>query len=68
MMGWLLVGPEGTGTAAGLKAWIDLARLRAEEPQKTTKKPAGVEPRRAEAALYGESLAQGGGTAIRDNR
>jgi TfoX/Sxy family transcriptional regulator of competence genes len=25
MKGWLLVGPEGTRTAAGFKSWVDLA-------------------------------------------
>jgi hypothetical protein len=26
MKGWLLVGPQATGTSAGFKAWIDFAR------------------------------------------
>lgn len=45
MKGWLLVGPEGTGTAAGFKAWIDFARGRALQPQKTAKKAAGRRPK-----------------------
>lgn len=36
MKGWLLVGPGGTGTAAGFKAWIDFARGRALQPQTGT--------------------------------
>jgi TfoX/Sxy family transcriptional regulator of competence genes len=41
MKGWLLVGPEATRTAIGLKAWIDFARGQAMEPRKTAKKSAG---------------------------
>lgn len=33
MKGWLLVGPEATGTEAGFQAWIDFARERAPQPQ-----------------------------------
>lgn len=45
MKGWLLVGPEGTETAAGFKAWIDFARGRALQPQKTAKKVVGRRPK-----------------------
>ncbi len=41
MKGWLLVGPEATGTAASFRAWIDFARGRALQPQKTAKKAVG---------------------------
>jgi TfoX/Sxy family transcriptional regulator of competence genes len=34
MKGWLLVGPEGTKTAAGFKSWIDLALAWATTPEK----------------------------------
>lgn len=40
MKGWLLVGPEATATAAGLREWIDLARAHAQQAQQPTKKPA----------------------------
>jgi hypothetical protein len=36
---------EGTGTAAGFKAWIDFARGRALQPQNTAKKAAGRRPK-----------------------
>ncbi|MBT9556510.1 MAG: TfoX/Sxy family protein [Myxococcales bacterium] len=35
MKGWLLLGPEATGTAAGFTAWIDFARGQALRPQKS---------------------------------
>lgn len=38
MKGWLLVGPEATGTPAGFKAWIDFARGQALQLRKTAKK------------------------------
>ena len=34
MKGWLLVGPEATGTPAGLEAWIDFARGRSPKPRR----------------------------------
>jgi hypothetical protein len=34
MKGWLLVGPEATGTPAGFEAWIAFARARAENAPK----------------------------------
>ncbi|MBL8720709.1 MAG: TfoX/Sxy family protein [Myxococcales bacterium] len=40
MKGWLLVGPEATATAAGLKPWVDAARGRALQPRKPGKKAA----------------------------
>jgi TfoX/Sxy family transcriptional regulator of competence genes len=45
MKGWLLVGPEATETAAGFKAWIDFARERALQSEKTAKKEAGRRPK-----------------------
>src|SRR5688500_10215064 len=45
MKGWLLVGPEATGTAAGFRTWIDFARGRAPQPQKTAKKSVGRRPK-----------------------
>ena len=44
MKGWLLVGPEGTGTAAGFKAWTHFALGRALQPQKTARKAVGRRP------------------------
>jgi TfoX/Sxy family transcriptional regulator of competence genes len=44
MKGWLLVGPEATATARGLKQWIDFALERAESGGKTAAKP---RPKRA---------------------
>jgi hypothetical protein len=41
MKGWLLVGPEATGTAAGFKAWLDFARSQPRPPQRTAKKAGG---------------------------
>lgn len=46
MKGWLLVGPEATGTATGFKAWIDFARTRTLQPQNTAKKKAARRPKR----------------------
>ena len=45
MKGWLLVGREATGTAAGFDAWITFARSRAQQPQKTAKRASGRRPR-----------------------
>ncbi|MFO0748953.1 MAG: TfoX/Sxy family protein [Myxococcota bacterium] len=45
MKGWLLVGPEATSTAAGFGAWLELARDRALQPQKATKKSVGRRPK-----------------------
>jgi hypothetical protein len=45
MKGWLLVGPEATGTTAGFNAWIDFARGRALQPQMTAKKAVGRRPK-----------------------
>jgi TfoX/Sxy family transcriptional regulator of competence genes len=45
MKGWLLVGPEATATAAGFRAWLEFARLGAQEPKKTAKKTVGRDPR-----------------------
>lgn len=42
MKGWLLIGPEATRTAAGLKAWIDLAR---EQGPKAVKRSVGRRPK-----------------------
>ncbi len=42
--GWLLVGPEATGTAAGLESWIDFARGRAQQTRKTTNSPTRRRP------------------------
>lgn len=47
MKGWLLVGPEATGSAAGLEAWIDFVRGRATQPPKTTKKAPGRRAKRS---------------------
>lgn len=38
MKGWLLVGPEATATAAGFRAWLDVARGAALKPPKTAKR------------------------------
>jgi TfoX/Sxy family transcriptional regulator of competence genes len=40
MKGWLLVGPEATGTSAGLGAWVDHARAHAAKLPKDSKRPA----------------------------
>ncbi len=45
MKGWLLVGPEATGTAAGFDAWLELARGRALPPRKTAKRSVGRRPK-----------------------
>lgn len=45
MKGWLLVGPEATGTAAGFHAWIHFARDRAKASQKAAKKSATRRPK-----------------------
>lgn len=45
MKGWLLVGPAATGTAAGLKAWIDFARDPAQRPPKAAKRSVGRRPK-----------------------
>jgi TfoX/Sxy family transcriptional regulator of competence genes len=39
MKGWLLVGREATGTAAGFKAWIGLALAHASKPPNAAKRP-----------------------------
>lgn len=50
MKGWLLVGPEATGSAAGFKAWIDFAiASAAKAPKRPAKRrsaprPAGAHP------------------------
>lgn len=38
MKGWLLVGPEATGTAAGFKAWVAFARDHARAVQRAPRK------------------------------
>lgn len=40
MKGWLLVGPEATGTTAGFRAWIARALAHAATASKTTRRPA----------------------------
>lgn len=45
MKGWLLVGPEATGTAAGFRSWLDFARDRALQPRKTAKRSAPGRPK-----------------------
>lgn len=40
MKGWILVGPEATRTAAGLRGWIDFARTQAARTPKTSKRAA----------------------------
>lgn len=40
MKGWLLVGSEATGTAAGFKAWIAFALQHAAKTPKPAKRPA----------------------------
>jgi hypothetical protein len=47
MKGWLLVGPEATGTAAGFKAWLDFARAHAAKEPARTKRPAKRRPTKA---------------------
>ena len=39
MKGWLLVGPQATGTSAGFNAWIEFARARASSPTRAKKRP-----------------------------
>jgi TfoX/Sxy family transcriptional regulator of competence genes len=39
MKGWLLVGPEATGTARGLEQWTDFALARAKKGEKPATKP-----------------------------
>lgn len=39
MKGWLLVGPEATGTARGFREWIDFALKRAKQSAKPAVKP-----------------------------
>jgi hypothetical protein len=47
MKGWLLVGPEATGTARGLGHWTDFALERKNKGSKpATKPPAKRRPRR----------------------
>lgn len=45
MKGWLLVGPQATGTAAGFRTWLDFARDRALNPQKPEKKSVRGRPK-----------------------
>lgn len=45
MKGWLLVGPEATGTAAGFRRWLNFARDRALKPPKTAKRSVGRRPK-----------------------
>lgn len=45
MKGWLLVGPEATGTAAGFKAWLDFARDQGLTPPKAAKRSVGRRPK-----------------------
>lgn len=45
MKGWLLVGPEATGTAAGFRARLDFARDRALHPRKPPKGSVGRRPK-----------------------
>lgn len=45
MKGWLLVGPEGTRTAAAFQSWIDLARDQVQQHGKTVKKEVGRRPK-----------------------
>jgi hypothetical protein len=44
MKGWLLVGPEATEKAAGLKAWIKFAREWTAKGGKTTAKRSAKRP------------------------
>lgn len=45
MKGWLLVGPEATGTAAGFKTWLDFAREQRLKSPKTAKRAGGRRPK-----------------------
>ena len=39
MKGWLLVGPQATGTTAGFNAWSEFARARASSSTRAKKRP-----------------------------
>jgi hypothetical protein len=47
MKGWLLVGPEATGTTAGFKAWIGFALEHATKAPKNVSRPAKRRPTKA---------------------
>lgn len=47
MKGWLLVGPEATGTARGFKEWLDFALQWTRRSAKPAAKPRAKRPSRA---------------------
>lgn len=47
MKGWLLVGPEATGTTAGFKSWIGFALGHAMKATKSARRPAKRRPAKA---------------------